>query len=420
MSLPSSAVFTRVSYALPCRRRELTQFVIGCALVLSAARSSALFLLSAFFLIAVPAPAVAQTTSTVCSFAFGTYETGWRSHTWTAADCSNGLPQGNWTGVGQGLNGSGTSGQVACSASTGMHYNHPTLHGATNGVVKCFFAPPAAAAAHPAPDVTTCTYNFSDLSSGWRTRYWMAGDCSNGLPQSGASAVGQGQLGSGTTGMVSCGIASGAHYAHATLDGASPATVTCTYVASTQVDPPKVTRCSYAFSDYAAGWRSHTWVPSDCSHGLPTADAWSVGQAQNGSGGRQMASCGARAGSHYNFDGATNGVVTCLFRNVILPGPAIDPGTGTYSAARTVTITPAAGPPSTVRYTLDGSTPTATSTIYSAPFTVNTAMTVNARSFPNDGSAGSAIATSTLNFNYGTLPCRVPVRPVASSRRPRR
>lgn len=94
----------------------------------------------------------------------------------------------------------------------------------------------------------------------------------------------------------------------------------------------------------------------------------------------------------------------CLFRNVILPGPAIEPGTGTYSAARTVTITPAAGPPSTVRYTLDGSTPTATSTIYSAPFTVNTAMTVNARSFSNDRSAGSAIATSTLNFNYGTLP----------------
>lgn len=176
MSVPSSAVFTRVSYTLPCRRRELTQFVIGCGLVLSAARSSA-------------------------------------------------LPPGTWTGVGQGLNGNGTSGQVACSASTGMHYNHPTLHGATNGVVKCFFAPPFAAAAHPAPDVTTCSYNFSDSSSGWRTRYWTAGDCSNGLPQSGASAVGQGQLGSGTTGMVSCGIASGAHYAHATLDGASPATV---------------------------------------------------------------------------------------------------------------------------------------------------------------------------------------------------
>src|SRR5688572_18457533 len=63
----------------------------------------------------------------------------------------------------------------------------------------------------------------------------------------------------------------------------------------------------------------------------------------------------------------------------------------------------AAGPPATVRYTLDGSLPSTTSTAYSSPFSVNTAMTIKARSFPNDGSAGSAIATSILTFNYGTL-----------------
>jgi hypothetical protein len=83
--------------------------------------------------------------------------------------------------------------------------------------------------------------------------------------------------------------------------------------------------------------------------------------------------------------------------------PTITPSTGVYTSAQSVTITAAAGPPATVRYTLDGSVPSSTSTAYTAPFSLNTAMTIKARSFPNDGSAGSAIATSTLNFNHGTL-----------------
>ena len=80
--------------------------------------------------------------------------------------------------------------------------------------------------------------------------------------------------------------------------------------------------------------------------------------------------------------------------------PTITPATGVYTSAQSVTIAVAAGPPATVRYTVDGSLPSQASTAYSAPFSVNTAMTIKARSFPNDGSAGSAIATATLNFNY--------------------
>ena len=83
--------------------------------------------------------------------------------------------------------------------------------------------------------------------------------------------------------------------------------------------------------------------------------------------------------------------------------PTITPSTGTYTTAQTVEISPSAGPASTVRYTLDGSEPTETSILYTAAISIDTLTTVKARSFPNDGSPGSALATAALSFNYGSL-----------------
>src|SRR5262249_12706322 len=71
-------------------------------------------------------PATAQNLGTVCSYTFADVADGWRTHYWTAADCSNGLPGSGWVGAAQGQNGSGTSGQVQCLVGSGSHYNHPT------------------------------------------------------------------------------------------------------------------------------------------------------------------------------------------------------------------------------------------------------------------------------------------------------
>ena len=82
--------------------------------------------------------------------------------------------------------------------------------------------------------------------------------------------------------------------------------------------------------------------------------------------------------------------------------PTISPGTGTYSSAQSVTVT-ANGAPGAIRYTIDGSEPTASSLLYSGNISVSTGMTINAKTFPSNGWASSAVASAALAFDYGTL-----------------
>lgn len=56
--------------------------------------------------------------------------------------------------------------------------------------------------------------------------------------------------------------------------------------------------------------------------------------------------------------------------------PVIEPASGTYNEAKTVTITAEEG--ATIHYTVDGTVPTASSPVYSEPFTVSETTTVNA------------------------------------------
>jgi alpha-tubulin suppressor-like RCC1 family protein len=85
-----------------------------------------------------------------------------------------------------------------------------------------------------------------------------------------------------------------------------------------------------------------------------------------------------------------------------LPTPSVAPATGTYTTSQTVTISCATCPAgTTLRYTTNGTPPTATSTAYSAPFSVSTATQVQARAFKS-GWADSAAAVATYTFNYGT------------------
>src|SRR5205823_2936326 len=81
--------------------------------------------------------------------------------------------------------------------------------------------------------------------------------------------------------------------------------------------------------------------------------------------------------------------------------PSLSPGTGTYTSAQTVTITNSTSG-ATIRYTTDGTTPTATSTIYTAPISVTTAMTVKAVGFKT-GWSSSGVGSAAYTFNYGTL-----------------
>jgi hypothetical protein len=79
--------------------------------------------------------------------------------------------------------------------------------------------------------------------------------------------------------------------------------------------------------------------------------------------------------------------------------PALSPPGGSYTGAQTVTITTATAGAS-IRYTVDGSTPTASSTLYGGPISVPTSRTIKAIGL-KAGLANSAVASVT--YTIGTV-----------------
>jgi hypothetical protein len=92
---------------------------------------------------------VSNPEATLCQYTWGAYASGWRMRTWTAADCSHGLPPANAVAVGSSVNDSGAGSMALCEASSGSHYNHPSQAGATTGTISCLYtkrpAPPSGA-----------------------------------------------------------------------------------------------------------------------------------------------------------------------------------------------------------------------------------------------------------------------------------
>ncbi len=91
--------------------------------------------------------------------------------------------------------------------------------------------------------------------------------------------------------------------------------------------------------------------------------------------------------------------------------PVISPGTITSSAPVTVSMGCATSG-ATVRYTINGSDPVATSTIYGGAFTVSSSTTVRARAFKSgmtDSAVASAIYTISSASSVATLSSNVPV-----------
>jgi hypothetical protein len=80
--------------------------------------------------------------------------------------------------------------------------------------------------------------------------------------------------------------------------------------------------------------------------------------------------------------------------------PTFGPAAGTYTTTQMVTITTSTAG-ATIRYTTDGSTPTATSTLYSGPVTVASSLTLKAIGIKS-GLANSAVATASYTISSGS------------------
>lgn len=94
---------------------------------------------------------------------------------------------------------------------------------------------------------------------------------------------------------------------------------------------------------------------------------------------------------HYTYTQGGSGAGT-------VATPTFTPAAGTYTSAQSVTLADTTAG-ATIRYTRDGSTPSATSTLYSAPISVTATTTVKAIAIKS-GLADSAVASAT--YTIGT------------------
>lgn len=81
-----------------------------------------------------------------------------------------------------------------------------------------------------------------------------------------------------------------------------------------------------------------------------------------------------------------------------LPNPVIQPSSGYFETAQTVTMTTSTSGAS-IYYTLDGSAPSNSSTLYNGPFTVSSTKTIKAITYDAAATNTSAVVTTQLTFS---------------------
>ena len=98
-----------------------------------------------------------------------------------------------------------------------------------------------------------------------------------------------------------------------------------------------------------------------------------------------------------NITQNSDGTISFYFHGLSnVAQPNISPDGGRFTKDQTVTVTITAETGATIYYTTNGNTPTTASTLYTAPFTVNTTTTVKAIAVKNDEESGVTTATYTF------------------------
>jgi hypothetical protein len=243
------------------------------------------------------------------------------------------------------------------------------------------------------------------------------------LPAAGAYAAGQAvTLSSSTLGAV----------IHYTLDGSTPTATSPAYAIPLVLSAAETVHAIAVVgsSSSAAASAAYTIIPATPGI-LPAAGAYASGQAIT------LTSTTSGAVIHYTLDGSTptatsptystplvlsaaetvhaiavvgstSSAVASAAYTVIPAVPAILPAAGAYASGQAITLTSTTSG-AVIHYTLDGSTPTATSSTYSTPLVLSAAETIHAIAVV--GSTSSAVASAA----YTVIPAVPGILPAAGA-----
>ncbi len=167
-----------------------------------------------------------------------------------------------------------------------------------------------------------------------------------------------------------------------TVDGVSSGPI------QTRPDNPELWTNTYY---QAGGWWGHTMVNGTCPVGWTLAPGRHVLKVSIDGFGNNPHDRGALWLRYFKIMAGGTPVTP----PVTVATPTITPNGGTFTAPQSVTLA-CTTVGTVIRYTLDGSTPTATSPLYSAPFTISALGTTVVKAMAFTATAQSAVASATF------------------------
>ncbi|MDQ2832575.1 MAG: DUF6067 family protein [Acidobacteriota bacterium] len=281
-----------------------------------------------------------------------------------------------------------TATAVAPAGNGTVNVTVTTSNGTSNAESFAYTTPPATPTFSPAPGTYASpqTVTISDTTSG-ATIYYTT----NGTTPTTSSSVYSAPISVSTSETVKA-IATASGYSTSAIGSAA---YTITSATATPTFSPAAGTYNSAVTVTISDATSGATIYYTTNGTTPTTSSTVYSAAISVSASETVKAIAAKSGY-------TNSAVASATYTLKAATPTFSPAAGTYATAQTVTVSDVT-PGVTLYYTTNGTTPTTSSTVYSAPISVPVTETLKVLA-TRSGYTNSAIGSAAYTISAGTLP----------------